>query len=222
MKRVLAIGAHPDDIELGCGGTLAKLVRAGDEVHGLCVTSGDAGSATIDPAQLAATREAEARAAGEVLGLADVHFLGLRDGLTAFTREDKVRLVSRLRALRPEVVFVHSSHDRFPDHEVVHRLVMAAVLAAAGPWYQEASGEPWAVGALYGYEVWHPSEVYQMAVDVTDTLEAKLEALRCHASQVEAIDYLGAAAGLAAYRGALSGVGRHAEVFEVLRQPSIC
>lgn len=215
-RRIMAVGAHPDDIEIGCGGTLALHAQRGDATHHLCVTSGDAGSDHIPPEVLARQREEEARKAGLRLGAASVQFLGLRDGLVAFTREDKVRVVNLIRTLRPHVVLVHSSHDHFPDHRVVHELAMAALTAAAGPWYQESQGAPWKVPTVLGYEVWHPLEVYQMAVDITESLPRKLEALRCHASQLHAIQYDEAVAGLARYRGVMSGAGTHAEVFEVL------
>jgi LmbE family N-acetylglucosaminyl deacetylase len=174
----------------------------------------------MPPAELARLREGEARRAGERLGARSVTFLGLADGLTAFTRADKIRLIDVLRAVRPHVVFVHSRHDRFPDHRVVHELVASALLAASGPWYQESKGEPWQVETVLGYEVWHPLPEYQMAVDVTETLPAKLAALRCHESQTATIRYDEAAEGLARYRGAMSGAGTHAEVFEIMRQPA--
>jgi LmbE family N-acetylglucosaminyl deacetylase len=219
MQRILAIGAHPDDIEIGCGGTLALHVEAGHETHHLCVTSGGAGSDSVPADELARLREAEARRAGAHLGAASVDFLGLADGLTAFTRDDRVHMVNIIRRLRPHLVLVHASRDRFPDHRVVHELVLSALIAASGPWYQEAKGSPWKVGTVLGYEVWHPLEVHQMAIDISRTLPRKLEALRCHASQMTAIRYDEAVAGLARYRGVMTGVGTHAEVFEVLEQP---
>lgn len=219
--RVLAIGAHPDDIEIGCGGTLRKLVDQGAAAHGVCVTSGEAGSDTVEPAVLGQTREAEAQQSAAVLGLASLRFQHLADGLTAFTRADKVWLAQVVREIRPQVTFVHASRDRFPDHAVVHALAMQALLAASGPWYQDVSGAPWRVETVLGYEVWHPLEAFQMAVDITDTLTLKLEALREHRSQTSVIPYDAAVEGLARYRGAMAQVGTHAEVFEVLRHAPI-
>lgn len=220
-RRVLAVGAHPDDIEIGCGGTLAKLRARGDEVHALVATSGEAGSDRVDAETLARTREGEAREAAASLGFDSIQFLRLPDGLTGFSREDKVRVIGIVRRLRPHVLFVHSSRDHFLDHKAVHGLITASVPAAGGPWFHEASGEPWSVETMLGYEVWHPMELYSMAVDITETLPRKLEALRRHRSQTGTIAYDDAVEGLARYRGAMSGVGRHAEVFEVLRVPAI-
>ena len=75
MAAILAFGAHPDDIEFGCGGTVRKLIEKGWSAVHVCVTSGEAGSSTIDRTTLAATREQEARRAAEVLGAERVHFL---------------------------------------------------------------------------------------------------------------------------------------------------
>lgn len=96
---------------------------------------------------------------------------------------------------------------------------MAAVAGAAGPWYQEAKGEPHVPATILGYEVWHPLSTHQLAVDISATVERKLEALRCHQSQIEPTHYDEAFLGLARYRGVMSFTGTYAEVFEVLRTP---
>ena len=75
MATLLAFGAHPDDIEIGCGGTVCKLIEQGWRAVHVCVTSGEAGSSTIDKSALAATREQEARQGAEVLGSERVEFL---------------------------------------------------------------------------------------------------------------------------------------------------
>jgi LmbE family N-acetylglucosaminyl deacetylase len=216
-QRVLAVGAHPDDIEIGCGGTLAHMRARGDEVHLLVATSGEAGSNEVDVETLGRTREGEARSAAEALGVASIEFLRLPDGLTGFTRDDKLRMIGLIRKVRPHVVFVHSSREQHLDHKTIHGLVVAGVAAAAGPWFQEAPGDPWAVQTMLGYEVWQPMETFAMAVDITETLPTKLEALRRHASQTATIPYDDAVEGLGRYRGAMSGAGKYVEVFEALR-----
>ena len=217
MAAILAFGAHPDDIEFGCGGTLRKLIEKGWSAVHVCVTSGEAGSSTIDRATLAATREQEALRAAEVLGSERVHFLRAADGLTQYSRDHKIAVINLIREVRPEILFVHSSSDQFPDHKLIHELVMSAVAGAAGPWYQESIGEPHLPGTILGYEVWHPLNIYQLSVDITTTVERKLAALRCHRSQIEATHYDEASLGLARYRGVMSFSSTHAEVFEVLR-----
>jgi len=217
MAAILAFGAHPDDIEFGCGGTVRKLIEKGWSAVHVCVTSGEAGSSTIDRATLAATREQEALRAAEVLGAERVHFLRAADGLTQYSRDHKIAVINLIREVRPEILFVHASSDQFPDHKLIHELVMSAVAGAAGPWYQESIGEPHLAGTILGYEVWHPLNIYQLSVDITTTVERKLAALRCHRSQIEATHYDEASLGLARYRGVMSFSSTHAEVFEVLR-----
>ncbi|MCP9912412.1 PIG-L family deacetylase [Cyanobium sp. BA20m-14] len=166
MAAILAFGAHPDDIEFGCGGTVRKLIEKGWSAVHVCVTSGEAGSSTIDRATLAATREQEARRAAEVLGAERVHFLRAADGLTQYSRDHKIAVINLIREVRPEILFVHASSDQFPDHKLIHELVMSAVAGAAGPWYQESIGEPHLPGTILGYEVWHPLNNYQLSVAI--------------------------------------------------------
>lgn len=219
--RVLSFGAHPDDIEIGCGGTEAGLINRGYQVTHVFATSGEAGSDRIAKSELSAIREDEARAAARVLDVGDVEFLRLPDGLTQFTPEVKIAVIDLIRRLRPEIVFVHATADRLLDHRLVHDLVMAAVTAAAGPWYRDAGGEPCQVETVLGYEVWHPLPVYQLAVDISAEIETKMAALACHRSQVRAIPYDEAFRGLARYRGIMSLSGDYAEVFEVIRAGAI-
>jgi LmbE family N-acetylglucosaminyl deacetylase len=219
--HVLSFGAHPDDIEIGCGGTEAGLIKRGYEVTHVFATSGEAGSDRIAKSELAAMREDEARAAAGVLGVRDVEFLGMPDGLTHFTPEMKIAVIGLIRRLRPEIVFVHAACDRLLDHRVVYEMVIGAVTAAAGPWCQDAGGEPWQVPTVLGYEVWHPLPVYQLAVDISAEIETKMAALACHRSQIQAIPYDDAFRGLARYRGIMSISGDYAEVFEVIRAGAI-
>jgi N-acetylglucosamine malate deacetylase 1 len=217
MKTILAIGAHPDDIEIGCGGTLALFAEKDYKIIHLIVTSGEEGDLLVPKAELAVQREHEAKGAARVLGASGAFFMREPDGLTSFSKATKMKLISLLREIRPETVFTHSSSDHFPDHKIAHELVRAALLAASGPWYQEAGGAPHDVANVYGYEVWHPLTQPQMSIDISRTFEKKIEALRQHASQVGRIDYVEAVRGLALYRGAMTGVGKFAEVFEVLK-----
>ena len=215
--KILAIGAHPDDIEIGCGGTLARLISEGAEVEVIVGSRGEAGSLTIPAKKLADTREKEARESAKVLGVTKIQFLGLEDGLAHFERSDKIKLIKLIREIKPEVLFVHTHHDSNPDHRLVHELAMAAATGSAGPWFQEAGGEPHRIDFIYGYEVWNPLNRWQYVSDITQFLDKKVKALTCHQSQIKEIDYVGAVKGLAGYRGALCGEGRLAEVFEVIK-----
>lgn len=217
--KILAIGAHPDDIEIGCGGTLGKYIDQGDNVEVLVMTAGEAGSISIDKSELAVMREKEAVAGAKVLGIDKVHFFGLEDGLTGFSRSEKVKLIALLRDIRPDIIFLHSESDNSYDHQMVHKLALAAIFSASGPWFGEAgSAKPYAVKSIYGYEVWSPLSRFQMAVSLTeDQMKRKIEALKKHKSQVDSYDYVKAVEGLAKYRGVMSGAGEFAEVFEVIK-----
>ena len=219
-QTILAIGTHPDDIEIGCGGTLALCAEKGYRIIHLVVTSGEEGDFLIPKMELAARREREAEVAAQTLGASEVLFLREPDGLTNFSKPTKTKLISLLREIRSETVFTHSSTDLFPDHQVVCELVRSALLGAAGPWYQEAGGEPYSVANVFGYEVWNALSQPQMSVDISRVIEKKIEALRQHKSQIDRIDYVEAVRGLALFRGAMTMTGKYAEVFEVFKTTS--
>jgi len=216
-KRVLSFGTHPDDIEIGCGGTELKLIEKGFEVTHVFVTSGESGSQTLSREELGATREREAVAAAAEMGISDVRFLRYEDGLTEYTRDMKLEVVDIIRALRPEMIFTHSPQDNFPQHQVVSRLIHNAIIHASGPWYQETREKPWDTPAVLGYEVWFPLNRWQTAVDITRTIDWKLRALACHQSQIEDVRYDEAFGGLARYRGEMTFAAKYAEVFEIIK-----
>lgn len=217
QKRVLAVGTHPDDIEIGCGGTVAMLAQRGFEIAHVILTSGEAGSDRTAPWEAGPMREKEALEAAKLLGAANVEFLRYPDGLTGFTREMKIDIIRIVRRLRPHILFVHERNESSLGHRVASELVLEAVQAGSGPWFQEAGGEPWSPELILGYEVWHPLGRYELAVDISATLETKLRALACHRSQTAAVRYDEAVRGLARWRGVMSLSGGDAEVFEVIR-----
>lgn len=216
-RKVLSFGAHPDDIEIGCGGTEAKLIAQGYEVTHAYLTSGEAGSDTVPKGEMAETREGEGREAASVLGVKNVEFFRYPDGLTQFSREMKIEIINLIRRIQPEIVFVHASTDTFPDHQTIRDLVLSAITGAAGPWYQEAAGDPWSPKTVLGYEVWHPIPNYQIAVDISGTIEQKMRALSHYRSQIGTIKYDEAFLGLARYRGVMSMAGKYAEVFDIMK-----
>jgi bacillithiol biosynthesis deacetylase BshB1 len=174
---VLAVGPHPDDVELGCGGTVAKLARAGRRVGILHLTCGEAGSRGT-----AAGRRREAERAAEILGAASVEFLALGDGAlrTGAAEEDEV--VAVLRRLRPELVLAPAPDDRHPDHGRAHRLVRDAAYYAGLA--KRGAGAPHRPAALFAYlqhdAVFAPSFV----VDVTAEWAIKEAALDAYESQI--------------------------------------
>lgn len=183
--RVLAIGAHPDDIEFGCGATLAKWTRAGAHVELAVLTDGSKG--TWDPgsdlAALVATRQREQRAAAAVLGAADVHFLGAVDGELTDDAATRERVCALLRAVRADVVLGHDPWKQYrlhPDHRHAGQLVIDGIVAARDPHFFPAAGTPHRPEHLLLFE----AEVVDHVERVGDAdVTAKVDALLCHHSQ---------------------------------------
>ena len=137
-ERALAIGAHPDDIEFGCGATLAKWAAAGCRVTLLVLTDGSKGTwePDTDPMALLATRQLEQKNAASALGAAGVHFLGRVDGELVEGREEQAAICEIIRTVRPDVVLGHDPWKRYrihPDHRRAGWLTLDAIVAARDP-----------------------------------------------------------------------------------------
>lgn len=193
-ERVLVIAAHPDDIEFGAAGVVARWVRAGTEVRYILVTRGDKGSddPQTDPAELARRREEEQRAAAAELGVSGVDFLDEPDGQVEPSLRLRERLTYAIRGFRPEavmshdptVMFVNNEWVNHPDHRAVGEVVVDAVFPTARDplnfrQHLDQGLQPWKVAELY---LWSTNEANQL-VDIGDTLDAKLAALAHHRSQ---------------------------------------
>ncbi len=189
----LVIVAHPDDIDFGSAGTIARLTNAGTQVSYCLVTSGEAGPPEdMDRDELRELRVAEQRAAAAVVGVTDLHFLGLTDGRLQPDLHLRRELSRTIRQVRPELVIAQSPLRRWdriygshPDHLAVAEATMAAVYPDARnphahPELLTEGFEPHAVP-----EVWviglEPLDVF---VDITDVIDTKVAALSCHSSQV--------------------------------------
>ncbi len=173
---VLAIGAHPDDVELGCGATLALLARNGRKVGILHLTRGERGTrGTIEE------RRSEAERAAAALGASALDFLDCGDGGLRTGEQEEDALIERLRARRPELVFAPAPADRHPDHERACRLVEAACYYAGLA--RRGRGQPHRPAAVFSY-MQHDPFAPSFIVDVTSTWEAKLAALAAYESQL--------------------------------------
>ena len=173
---VLAIGAHPDDAELGCGGTLALLAGAGRRVGLLHLTGGEAGSRGT-----AGERRREAERAAAELGAVELAFLDRGDGGLRGGPAEEDALIAELRRLRPELVLAPSPADRHPDHGRAHRLVADACFYAG--LRRRGSGEPHRPAALFAYMQHDPFEP-SFVVDVSSVWEVKERALDAYESQI--------------------------------------
>lgn len=177
---VLAIGAHPDDVELGCGGTVALLASQGRKVGILHLTRGERGTRGT-PAE----REAEARAAGAALGVEEVAFLDCGDGGLRRGEQEEDALIALLRHYRPELLLGPSPADRHPDHGRAHRLVADAAFYAG--LRRRGTGQAHRPAAIYSYMQHDPFEP-QFIVDVSATWEKKVAALAAYGSQLHQPD----------------------------------
>ena len=172
--KVVCVGAHPDDPESGCGGTLLKYSDAGHDVTCIYVTRGDAGSDTMTPEQMGIVRTQEAEAACRILG-AHPSFFGQRTGDAQITREIGDRFTALVKQMAPDVMFAHWPLDTNPDHQVAALLATRAYLKLRTPL------------PLYFYEVETGSETMgfhpTVFVDISATRARKLSALEAHVSQ---------------------------------------
>ena len=173
---VLAVGAHPDDVELACGGTLALLARRGKRVGIAHLTRGEAGTrGTV------AERRREAERAAAALGAAELEFLDCGDGGLRTGVAEEEAVIALLRRLRPELVLGPPPVDRHPDHGRACRLVEAACfyagLASRG---EGAPHRPAAVWSYMGHDSFEPD----LVVDVGEVWEAKVAALDAYESQL--------------------------------------
>jgi len=175
---VLAIGAHPDDLELGCGGTLALLARQGRKVGVLHLTRGERGTRGTE-----AERRAEAERAAAALGAAELAFLDCGDGSLRNGPAEEDALIAVLRRWRPELVFGPTPRDRHPDHGRAHELVEAAAFYAGLANRAAESGPPHRPAAVFAY-MQHDLFTPSFIVDVTADWDTKLESLRAYRSQL--------------------------------------
>lgn len=173
---VLAIGSHPDDVELSCGGAVALLAEQGRNVGILHLTRGERGTRGTPE-----EREVEARAAAGALGAACVAFLDCGDGALRHGEAEEDALIEVLRAWRPEILLGPPASDRHPDHGRAHRLVADAAFYAGLA--RRGAGEPHRPGAVFSYMQHDPFEP-AFIVDVTQAWEKKVAALAAYDSQL--------------------------------------
>ena len=187
---VLVVTPHPDDAEGGAGGTIGRWTAQGRKVVLAVCTNGDKGTSdrTVDPAELAKTREQEQRQAAKVLGISEVAFLGFPDQGLEDSSEFREKIVRLIRTHRPGTVVTADPDRRYirhRDHYNTGRVTLDAVFPYARdhlayPEHLEEGLEPHNVREVY---LWRPEEA-DTFIDITDTYDTKMKALYCHVSQM--------------------------------------
>jgi len=192
--RILAIHAHPDDIEFQCAGTLARLQQAGCQIAIATMTPGDCGSAELAPDEISHVRREEARRAATLLE-ADYQCLEFQDLSIVHDNDGRRRVTEAIRRARPDLVLTAPPVDYMCDHEMTSRLVRDACFGASVPNYKTCQWEPapplakiphlYYVDAIEGIDYFGDPLKPEFIVDISATFELKLKMLACHASQRE-------------------------------------
>jgi LmbE family N-acetylglucosaminyl deacetylase len=192
--HILALHAHPDDIEFQCAGTLLRLRKLGCRITVATMTPGDCGSAEHAPLDISRIRREEARKAAVILG-ADCHCLEFRDLSIVFENDARRRVTEFLRRIAPDVILTAPPVDYMHDHEITSALVRDACFNASVPNYRTCQWDaapparriPWLyfVDPVEGTDHFGNRQPVDFIVDVSSEFATKLEALSCHASQRE-------------------------------------
>jgi len=178
---ILAFGAHPDDVELGCGGTIAKEISLGKKVGVIDLTRGELG--TRGSAEI---RDSEAAAAAKILGLSIRENLAFRDGFFTNDEKHQLEIIKKIREYKPEIVLCNAIDDRHIDHSKGSSLVSdACFLSGLRRIETELNGvqqEAWRPRIVYHYIQWKNIEP-DFVVDITDFIDRKQQAVMAYASQ---------------------------------------
>lgn len=178
---ILAIGAHPDDVEIGCGATVLRCIEQGQKVAVVDLTSGELGSRGSG-----ALRKAEAANAAKMLGLANRECLNLPDGFFRNDRETMLMVIGVIRKYRPRIILANTPGDRHPDHGRASSLVAEAGFYAGlrkiETKHDNKLQSEWRPQSVYFYlqDYYHKPD---FVVDVSAQWEKKIEVLRCYSSQ---------------------------------------
>ena len=172
---ILAFGAHPDDVELGCGGTLHKAVINGKTVGIIDLTKGELGTRGDIK-----TRELEATNAAKVLGASFRKNLGMSDGFLTNSKENQLLIIENIRKYQPEIVFCNSFEDRHPDHSKACQLVrescfLSGLVKIITKDTDGNSQKFWRPSSVYSYIQWKSLKP-EFVVDISSTIDTKISA----------------------------------------------
>ena len=173
---ILVFGAHPDDVELGCGGTVIKEVKAGKKVGVIDLTRGELGTRGT-----ANTRNTETKLASEIMGVSIRENMDFKDGFFKDDEEHKLALIKKIRKYQPEIVITNSVSDRHPDHGRGAEITVDACFLAG------------LEKIVTGQKIWRPRSIYHyiqfnyltpdVVVDISAEMEVKLKAVKAYSTQ---------------------------------------
>lgn len=178
---ILAIGAHPDDVELGCGGTIAKLISEGKKVAIVDLTQGELGTRGTNE-----TRAVEAAEASRILGISARENLKMKDGFLLNSEEYQLEIIKVIRKYQPEIVLCNAIDDRHPDHAKASKLVSDSCflsgLIKINTTLEGVEQKFWRPKQVFHYIQWKNIEP-DFVVDVSDFIDKKIEAVMAYSSQ---------------------------------------
>lgn len=178
---ILAVGAHPDDVELGCAGTILKLINEGKKVAIIDLTEGELGTRGTSE-----TRRAETKLAMDILGVSERENLKMKDGFLSNSEEYQYRIIEMVRKYRPEIVLANAIDDRHPDHAKAAKLTSDACFLAGLPKVKTTldgvEQEAWRPKHIFHYIQWKNIQP-DFVIDITDFMEKKVEACLAYKTQ---------------------------------------
>lgn len=178
---VLAIGAHPDDVELGCGGTLAKLISEGKKVAIVDLTQGELGTRGTN-----FTRAEEAAEAAKILGISARENLKMKDGFIQNSEEYQMKIVTMIRKYQPEIVLSNAIDDRHPDHAKASKLVSDACflsgLVKIETVLEGNNQQAWRPKHIFNYIQWK-NITPDFVIDITDFMQKKIDTCLAYKTQ---------------------------------------
>ncbi len=179
---ILAIGAHPDDVEFGCGGTLIKMIAEGKKVAIVDLTQGELGTRGTE-----FTRAEEAANAAKLMGVVARENMKMKDGFLVNSEEYQMRIVKMIRKYQPEIVFCNAIEDRHPDHAKGSKLVSDACflsgLIKIETEHEGSKQQAWRPKQVFHYIQWKNIEP-DFVVDISDFLDKKIEVCKAYKTQL--------------------------------------
>lgn len=209
-KNIVVISPHPDDLEIGMGGTVAKLIKQGHSVVSIVVTDGSGSTKTenISRNELAKIRKNEENTSCEILGIENLEYFGLTEVKSEANKQKlEDALYTCFEKYNPSEIYIpHPEIDKHPTHKIV-----ADVAVMAASTFSEETD-------IWCYEVWTPFPEYDRIEDITEFVEIKTRAIEAHKSQLSYKDYTNGVLGLNRYRAVFNNVyenvgDSYAEVF---------